>query len=724
MERPIDHISVGDLAGYPLRLHRMSGDEMLGGRLGGLFEYRMELASPALDISAREVLGKKLTVKLALPEGGFRYFNGHVSHWSYSETRDDLAIYEATVHPWLWFLNFTADCRVFNGKSAIEIVKGIFAKYREADFKDVLSTDYPAYDYVVQYRETDFSLVCRLLQQEGAYFFFRHEAERHELVLADGPGAYKKALGYEEIPYAPPMTSGKQMRAHFFRWKASLDIQSRSFGLHDYDFQKPRVDLLATRSADPKQDRFSIGEIFDYPGRYLDQARGETLAAVRLAELHEQSQTIEVEGNPRGLAVGHLFTLPNPPRGDKPIDFLVTGAHYELRSQEGRSGGDSGGEPPYSARYTLLPTSEQFRPRRITTKPSILGPQTAVVIGNKKTAESEPEEIVTDPFGRVRVRFHWERIGARRPEIRGDHDLADEDNTCWVRVAQLWAGNRWGAIHIPRVGQEVVVEFLEGDPDRPLITGSVYNSDNMPPYELPAKKTQSGIKSRSTKGGNGSNFNEIRFEDEKGREELHLQAERDMTALVKNDQVTTVEGKRSLKVNKDDFVTIGGTHEMTVAKAVTETFKDAHTLKVTGDQEIQITMNKRERVKLAYDLTTEKRFHLAQGETTFTFEGTNVTLDSGGAVTVKRGGAVMSIDTADKIKLSSPSGVSLECGGSKIELSPKGIVIAADSVTASGGSSKLALENSGTEVKSEAVSIEAEDVCSVMGKNILKLNTP
>jgi type VI secretion system secreted protein VgrG len=717
-------ISVSDLAGFPLALHWMTGDEMLGGHLGGLFEHRMELASLVPDINARDVLGKKLTVKLPLPEGGLRYFNGHVSHWSYRGMRDDRAIYHATIHPWLWFLNFTSDCRIFNNKSAIEIVKGIFAKYREADFEDVLASDYPTEEYVVQYRETDYNLVCRLLQQEGAYFFFKHETDRHTLVLADGAAAHKKVLGYEEIPYVPPTTSGKQMRAHFDRWSSSREIQSRSYSLADHDFQKSRVDLLARRDSDPKQEQFSIGEIFDYPGRYLDLGRGEMLATVRLAELREESQAIEVEGNPWGLGVGNFFTLPNPPRSERPIDFLVTSAHYELRAPEERSGGIDSGEPPYRARYSLLQTSEQFRPRRIAPKPAILGPQTAIVVGHKKTAEPEPEEIVTDPYGRVRVRFHWERIGTRRPDVRGDYDLADEDNTCWVRVAQMWAGSRWGAIHIPRVGQEVVVEFLDGDPDRPLVTGSVYNSDNMPPYELPAKKTQSGIKSRSTKGGNASNFNEIRFEDKKGEEELHLQAERDMTALVKNDQTVSIEGKRVLTVTKDDTVAVGGSHDMTVTKVVTETFNDTHTLTVKGNQDIVLAQNKSERVKLAYDLTTDKRFCLNQGETSLTFEGTNVMLDSAGVVTVKRGSATVSIDKADKIKVSSPSGVCLECGGSKIELLPTGIAIAAESVTASGGASKLALESSGAAVKSEVVNIEAEDVCSVMGRNILKLNTP
>jgi type VI secretion system secreted protein VgrG len=287
-------------------------------------------------------------------------------------------------------------------------------------------------------------------------------------------------------------------------------------------------------------------------------------------------------------------------------------------------------------------------------------------------------------------------------------------------------------MNIPRIGDEVVIEFLDGDPDQPLITGRLYNGDNMPPYELPTRKTQSGIKSRSTKGANASNFNEIRFEDEKGCEELHLQAEKDMSTLVKHDQSLTVgadrsmivEGNRSATIKKDDAVTIEGEHHLTVTKAVTETFKHDHTRKVTGQQDLDVEKDKNEHVKLAYTLTTDKAFYLNQEATHLTFEGTNVTLDSAGVVTVKRGGATVSIDKADKVTVSSPSGVSLECGESKIELLPSGIAISAQTVTATAGSSKLGLGASSADMVGESVNIEAENVCSVMGKNFLKLNTP
>ena len=392
-------ITVSDLAGYPLNLRWMSGDEMLGGNLAGMFEYRMELESPVDGIEAKDVIGKKLTINLQLPnDAGLRYFNGHVTSWSYRGKRHDNAIYRATIHPWLWFLNFTTDCRIFNKKSAIDIVKLIFRKYNSSLFAESLLSSYPTHEFLVQYRESDLNLVCRLLQEEGAYFFFRHEAERHTLVLADGISAHEESSSCAIVPYIPPTTNARELRSHFESWKAAQDIQVQSYQVHDYDYEKARVDLLAVRNADPEQERVAIGEIFDYPARYCEQSRGETIATLRLEELHEASQSIEAAGNPWGLGAGHIVTVPNPPESDKPIKYLVTSAHYELRMAEERSGGAGGDEPPYAATYSLLPTTEQFRPRRVNTKPVIVGPQTAVVVGEKKNADPELEEIVTDAY--------------------------------------------------------------------------------------------------------------------------------------------------------------------------------------------------------------------------------------------------------------------------------------------------------------------------------------
>ena len=331
----------------------------------------------------------------------------------------------------------------------------------------------------------------------------------------------------------------------------------------------------------------------------------------------------------------------------------------------------------------------------------------------------------------MKVQFDWDRLGKR-----------DQDWSIWVRVAQVWAGKQWGAIHIPRIGQEVIVDFLDGDPDRPIITGRVYNQDNMPPYGLPDNMTQSGIKSRSTKKGTADNFNEIRFEDKKRAEELHLQAERDMSTLGKhcqtlevgvdrgivvgNDESTLIKRNRETTVEGNDSVVIAGAHDKTVLGPVLQIYADDHSRKVDGEQELVAEKNKNEHVKLAYTLTTDEKFQLNQDATSLTFEGTNVTLDAAGVVTIMAGGATILVDKAGMVSITSPTGINLICGGSGISLLPGGIALSAAAVTAAaaGGKSKMEMGEKQVEMKSKTVNIEAETTCTVRGKSVLKLNTP
>jgi len=385
----------------------------------------------------------------------------------------------------------------------------------------------------------------------------------------------------------------------------------------------------------------------------------------------------------------------------------------------------AGADEPFRATYALLDSQVQFRPQRRSPKPRMEGPQTALVVG------PAGEEIWTDSLGRVLVQFDWDRLGKH-----------DEKSSCWIRVSQAWAGARFGAIHIPRVGQEVIVDFLDGDPDRPIITGRVYNADNPPPYDLPGSATQSGIKSRSSKGGTKDNFNEIRFEDKKGEEKLDLQAERDMSTLVKhcqtlevgvdrgivvgNDESTLVKGNRQTTVNGSDSVVIAGAHDKTVIGPVLQIYADDHSRKVDGEQELVVEKNKNEHVKLTYNLTTDEKFQLNQDATSLTFEGTNVTLDAAGVVTIMAGGATICVDQAGLVSITSPTGINLLCGGSGLSLLPGAIAVAAAAVTAAagGGASKMEMGEKKVEMKSKTVNIEAETTCTVRGKSVLKLNTP
>ncbi len=721
MEDTEDFISIGDLAGHELRLHRMSGDEMLG----GMFEYRVEVASQEANIEPKDVLGEKLSIKIRLPDKNERFFNGHVTSWSYGGRLHDRTIYHLTLHPWLWLLGFTSDCRVFNGRSALEIVTRVFSKYGQADFNasPIVASDYPPYEHCVQYRETDLNFVLRLLQYEGIYFFFKHETDRHVLTLADGLGAHATRPGYEEIPYMPPTTNARGMSPHFNLCTFRQDVQTRSYWHQDFDFKNPHGSLLAFCPSNQQQQRYRTGEMFDYPGLYVDHARGQTLARTRLDEKHEPTQVIDASGNPLGLSTGDLFTLPNPPWGSQAVKFLVTSAHYDLDVPDEHSGGIDDSKPPYAARYTLIPQDEPFRPARTAPRPVVPGPQTAIVVGYKKNVDQEPEEIVTDEYGRVRVRFHWERVGHAYPESRGLKDDNEDSDTCWIRVAQKWAGSRWGSIHIPRVGHEVVVEFLEGDPDRPLITGSVYNDANKPPYDLPKHMTQSGIKSRSTKGGNPDNFNEIRFEDLKGKEELHIQAERDMSTLVKatqsttvgGDRTVTVSGKQATEVTKDEAQTyhanrkmiVDGTNLEEVGKMHTGVYSAGRTVSVDGaDDVLSVSTNKTIVVTGSCAMAAGDQFSVAHAPPPPPNTCAETAPDASIILTkdnIAIGNASKSLVTLDKTKLTidAPDSIALVCGDACITMSKDGTIriVGKTKVDLSGGNtSAVALDSSGATI--------------------------
>jgi len=406
----------------------------------------------------------------------------------------------------------------------------------------------------------------------------------------------------------------------------------------------------------------------------------------------------------------------------------VVAASYRLSIDQYETGEVVGADEPFVATYQLLDAETPFRPRRTAGKPRMGGPQTALVVG------PATEEIWTDELGRVRVQFDWDRLGQR-----------DEKSTCWVRTAHAWAGPRWGGLHVPRIGQEVLVRFLDGDPDRPIVAGSLYSADNLPPYGLPGAATQSGIKSRSSKGGTAANYNELRFEDEKGAEELHLQAERDMSTVVKHCQTLWVGADRSLVVGQDetnlvranrdltvrsddeqtkvkDSVLIKGAHDKTITGPVLQIYADDHSRKVDGEQELLEEKNKHEHVKQAYTLTTDKKFQLNQGDTSMTFRSKNVTLDSAGEIVVTAGGATVSLDQAGLTTFESPAGITLTCGGSSIAVTPGGVAIAAPAFTmAAGGGSKMSLGADAVAISSKKVAIEATSVCKLRGKKALKL---
>ncbi|SFU73312.1 type VI secretion system Vgr family protein [Pseudomonas sp. OV546] len=516
-----------------LLLNEMGGGE----ELGRLFNYELQLTSLDANIDLNQLLGKPMSVGLQLADGGERHFHGIVARCSQNIDQGQFASYQVTLRPWLWLLSRTSDCRIFQNLSIPQIIKQVFRDLGFSDFEDALSRPYREWEYCVQYRETSFDFVSRLMEQEGIYYFFRHEQDRHVLVLADAYGAHTTVPGYASIPYYPKDEQQRE-RDHMHNWHLAQEVQPGSLELNDYDFQRPSASI-DVRSAMPRPHTAGDYPLYDYPGTYVQSADGEHYARTRIEALQTLHEQIEFSGNARGLGSGHLFSLTGFSRQDQNREYLIVGIRYYIVQESLESGGGSGGAQ-FESSLTCIDAQQSFRPLASTHRPIVKGPQTALVVGPKG------EEIWTDQYGRVKVHFYWDR-----------HDQSNENSSCWIRVSQSWAGKNWGSMQIPRIGQEVIVSFLEGDPDRPIVTGRVYNAEQTVPYDLPENATQSGMKSRSSKGGTPANFNEIRMEDKKGLEQLYIHAERNQDIVVEVDESHSVGHDRNKSIGHDEVVTVG-----------------------------------------------------------------------------------------------------------------------------------------------------------------------
>jgi type VI secretion system secreted protein VgrG len=552
--------------------------------MGRLFEYQIEVLSKKNDVNPDEILGKNVTVKLELAEGGGpRCFDGYVTRFGLVGVTGRYFRYRFTARPWLWLLTRTSDCRIFQKKKVPDIVKEIFDKYPAAAFENRLTGSYSEWDYCVQYRETDFNFVSRLMEQEGIYYFFEHKDGKHTLVLADSPSAHSPFDGYASVPFIPHDRGGRLDQEYVGDWLFDREIQTGAYMLEDYDFTKPSTDLRVS-TKHKREHAEAAGEFYDYPGEYNVNADGEHYVRTRLEELQCCHERAMGAGNARGIAAGCLFKLTGQTREDQNREYLVVSASTEFEFDEYESQMSSG--PRFRCNFTALPSREPFRSQRLTPKPIVQGPQTAVVVGPKG------DEIYTDEYGRVKVQFHWDRLGKQ-----------DENSSCWVRVSQPWAGKNWGFMQIPRIGQEVVVDFLEGDPDQPIITGRVYNAEQMPPWGLPDNKTQSGVLTRSTTGGAAANANAIRFEDKKGAEQLWIHAEKNQDIEVENDETHWVGHDRTKTIDNDETEHVKHDRKKTIDNNETVTVGVDRTESVGNNESITIGVNRTESVGANEDIT-------------------------------------------------------------------------------------------------------------------------
>ncbi len=634
-----------------LLLRSMTGSE----QLGRLFQYELLVLSKDEAIKMDDILGQRVTVRLDLEGDKKRFFDGFVSRFAQTGRSVGYASYEVTVRPWLWFLTRRQDCRIFQEMTVPEIIKKVFKDDGFSDFDESLSGTYRTWNYCVQYRETDFDFVSRLMEQEGIYYFFKHEDGKHTLHLSDSYNAHALIPDYEQVPYYPPVENVVRKEEHVSDWSITREVMPGVYSLQDFDFEKPSVDLGTKSKIQRKHEKADL-EVYDFPGEYLEEGDGKNYAKARIEELQSQHERIHAVADARGFTPGGLFELTGYPREDQNREYLIVSANYDLQSTQFETGGASE-EETFGVRVSAIESKTPYRTPRFTPKPTIPGPQTAMVVGKSG------EEIWTDKYGRVKVQFHWDRQGKR-----------DENSSCWVRVAQVWAGKNWGAIHIPRIGQEVIIEFLEGDPDEPIITGRVYNAEAMPPYGLPGSATQSGIKSRSSKGGGGGNFNEIRMEDKKGSEELYIHAEKNHTNITENDRGEDVGHDRSLHVGHDKSETIDNNKTITVAVDHTESIGANKKLDVGANHTETIGANKSMTVGANHDETIAANMSINIGANLAENVAIAYTENVGAAMAVNVGaamainvGAAMSTNVGAVKSTTVGASNSLKVGGSDSE---------------------------------------------------------
>ncbi|MBX7229477.1 MAG: type VI secretion system tip protein VgrG [Burkholderiaceae bacterium] len=586
-----------------LECHKISGTE----GLSQLFEYEIDALCLDNQLKFNDFLGKKLTVRLHLPSGGDRFVDGHIARFAFVGQRGRYAHYRISLRPWLWFLTKSKDCRIFQNKSPVDIIKSVFKDHiGEEDFQDtlVLNDHYPAIEFCVQYRETDFDFVSRLMEHAGIYYYFKHEQGRHKLVLTDASSSHSQFVGYEKIPFLCQTNEVRADREAIRSWSMACELQPNIYAMQDYDFTAPRVNLGVSRS-ETNEKILPRAEIFDYPGGYRTLEEGKHCVRTRLEQIQTTCRRIEGETDARGLAVGHVFQFTAYPRAEENKEYLVLSTSIILHQAIPDSTEDELNKGShYDCRFVVVPADEQWRPPLLTPKPVVQGPQTAVVVG------AEGDEIMTDSYGRIKILFRWDRASQNGETSK---DKAEE-SSCWVRVSHPWAGKGFGFIALPRVGQEVVVNFIDGDPDRPLVTGGVYNAEQMPPWELPAHKTRSGIVTRSTPGGDASTANELRFEDRKGAEQIYVHAQRNLDTVIENNETRDVGGDRTTDIDGNNRCTV---HKNSYAR-------------VNGD------------LRDLYIQNMSIRF-VGQGETETIKGGLKTTIEGGHTLTVKDTGQTLEV---------------------------------------------------------------------------------
>jgi type VI secretion system secreted protein VgrG len=594
----------------------------------------------------------------------------------------------------------------------------------------------------VQYRETDYNFIARLMEQYGIFYFFEHEKEKHTLVLADNPDAHQPCPEQPKAKWNPQ--GSKSLTEDVV---TTLEVEKifrpGKYALTDYNFETPSTSLLSEIDTTITVGGNTKYEVYDYPGEYEKKGQGKSLVKLRMEEQEVKHLHVTGTSSCRAFATGYRFDFEDYSRADLNQAYVLTAvSHSATVGDTYTTGKTSDGSSAYTNAFTCIPHKVPFRPPQITPKPMIQGPQTAVIVG------PAGEEIYSDKYGRVKAQFHWDREGKK-----------DENSSCWMRASQNWAGKQWGGVFIPRIGQEVIVEFLEGDPDRPIITGRIYNAEQMPPYALPANQTQSGVKSNSSKGGGGSN--ELRFEDKKGSEEVYLHGQKDWNIVIENDKTQSIGHDESLSVGNNrtkkvkvdqsedvgsnKTIHVGANHTETIDANKTLTVGGNHTETISGNETITVSTASAHTIALARALTIGAVYQVSVGAAMNETIGAAKAEEIGAAKSVNVGlssseniGVNKSVDAGSDISEKAGKNISMNAGkniassaGDNIdETAGKNVTVkagkkmlldAGDEITIQTGSARIQMKKNGDIViEGKKISVTASGDIVMKGKKILQ----
>jgi type VI secretion system secreted protein VgrG len=577
------------------------------------YSFQLDAVSTNPSLPLEDLLQKPVVVSLRMVSDEARFFHGIVNRATQGERSQGLTSYRLEIVPWTWFLSLITDCRIFEDKTAPQIIEAIFKDQGFTDYELHLHGNYQPREYCVQYRENSLNFVSRLMEEEGIFYFFEHTRDKHKLILADAISGFEPCPDNPTVRYGVAPAPGQEDDLMLTLTREHA-VRSRTVSLTDYDFQKPKVSLDVRAS----NARF---DLYDYPGYYLTRDLGERYAKIRLEEHEATRISISGSTNCRHFVAGYRFNL-NDTLANSTEPYVLFSVAHSAVANSYRS--DRTESFVYENHFQAFPADTPFRPARLAHKPIVQGTQTAVVDG------PSGEEIFVDKYGRIKVHFYWDR---------------EDKSSCWVRVSQTWAGKTWGGIQIPRIGQEVVVDFLEGDPDRPLVIGRVYNAEQMPPYTLPADQTISGLKSRSTKEGSPDNYNELIFEDKKGEEFIRIHAEKDQHDYVEKksyeyvgeDRHLIVDGSQAEQVKGDKHLTVKGAQNESVGSASLSVGGDKHSkigklYAMEAGQEIHIKSGMKLIIEAGVQLSLKAAGGFVDiGPSGVTIQGIMVLINSGGS---------------------------------------------------------------------------------------------